>query len=368
MAGTSCEHFISYEFASYISVQFGDFNLPKGDFVTIRSPYEKITVSHTYTGRGRDKSGTFVAAFVPGDSVIVIYKSNKIEKSGQGFRITGFSRGYPKMQHESVCGDGDQSLPAKCYAPGTNLSQELPHAYKKARAVARLLVDGVFMCTGWLGGSEGHLFTNYHCFEQRESRHSIDIEFDAEGASCSDQCETQFGCPGKLMATTLTFVAGDEDIDYAILKLPDCVNLSAYGYLQFRESGPVAHESIYLPQHPDGHAKRIVSTIDGGESTTIHNVGENGKCGIDQIGHDADTREGSSGSPLIASSDNLVVGIHHCGGCMNAAIDVRTVLTDLAMKKITIKNLVPSKGVTQKSQLACANMSCVEKQKKSKQN
>ncbi|ETN04389.1 hypothetical protein PPTG_15062 [Phytophthora nicotianae INRA-310] len=341
-AGTSREDLISYEFASYIAVHFAGFNLPEGDSVVISSPDANVTVSHTYTNRGRDQTGTFIASFIPGNSVAVMYTSVGTASAGQGYRITGFSRGYPTMQHESVCGDGDQSLPAKCYAPGTNLSESLPEAYTKAQSVARLLINGTYLCTGWLGGSEGHLFTNHHCFEQEEWALTTDIEFAAESSSCSDQCETQLGCPGTLVATTSTLIADDEDIDYAVVQLPDCVDLSPYGYLQLRESGPVVNESIYVPQHPDGYAKRIVSTIDNGDSTTVLSVGEDGNCGTEQVGHDADTQGGSSGSPLISSNDNLVVGIHHCGGCANTAIDVRTVLADLASKNITIKNLVAS--------------------------
>ncbi|KAK1945325.1 hypothetical protein P3T76_003858 [Phytophthora citrophthora] len=339
-AGTSREDLISYEFASYIAVHFTGFNLPEGDSVVISSPDENVTVSHTYTSRGRDESGTFIASFIPGNSVTVAYKSVGTASAGQGYRITGFSRGYPTMQQESVCGDGDQSIPAKCYAPGSNLSGKLPQAYRKAQAVARLLINGTYLCTGWLGGSEGHLFTNHHCFEEEDWALNTDIEFMAESSSCSDQCELQLGCAGKLVATSATFIADSEDIDYSVVQLPDCVNLTAYGYLQLRESGPVVNESIYVPQHPVGYAKRIVSTVDNGDDTTIRSVGEDGNCGLDQVGHDADTQSGSSGSPLIASSDNLVVAIHHCGGCTNTAIDVRTVLNDLASKNITIKNLV----------------------------
>ncbi|POM60096.1 hypothetical protein PHPALM_31086 [Phytophthora palmivora] len=357
-AGTSRENLISYEFASYIAVHFADFDLPDGDSVVISSPDADITVSHTYTGRGRDQRGTFIASFIPGNSVTVTYKSVGTASAGQGYRITGFSRGYPTMREESICGDGDQSLPSKCYAPGTNLSEELPQAYKKAQAVARLLINGSYLCTGWLGGTEGHLFTNHHCFEQADWALTTDIEFGAESSSCSDQCETQLGCTGKIVATTSTLIADSEDIDYSVIQLPDCVDLSSYGYLQLRESGPVLNESIYVPQHPDGYAKRIVSTVDGGDKTTIRSVGQDGACGIDQVGHDADTKGGSSGSPLMASSDNLVVAIHHCGGCTNTAIDVRTVLTDLASKNITIKNLVASKDVDQRSPPLYAQTPC----------
>uniref|UniRef100_H3GTC4 Serine protease n=1 Tax=Phytophthora ramorum TaxID=164328 RepID=H3GTC4_PHYRM len=363
-AGTSRQDVISHEFASYIAVHFAGFNLPDGDSVVIASPDDNVTVSHTYTGLGRDQRGTFIASFVPGNSVTVTYKSVGDATAGQGYRITGYSRGYPTMRQESICGDGDQSLPAKCYAPGSNLSEELPHAYGKAQAVARLLINGTYLCTGWLGGSEGHLFTNHHCFEEEDWALTTDFEFAAESSSCSDQCETQLGCPGTLVATTSTFIADSDDSDYSVVQLPDCVDLSPYGYLQLRESGPVLNESIYVPQHPDGYAKRIVSTVDDGDDTTIRSVGEDGDCGNDQVGHDADTQGGSSGSPLVANSDNLVVAIHHCGGCTNTAIDVRTVLADLASKNVTIENLVASEDAGQSGPPLYAQTPCTSQSPK----
>ncbi|KAE9139545.1 hypothetical protein PF006_g13722 [Phytophthora fragariae] len=195
-----------------------------GEIPVITSLTDNSSISNTYTGRGRDQSGTFIASFVPGSSVTVTYTSVGAATAGQGYRITGYSRGYPTMDQESICGDGDQSLPAKCYALGTNLSE---------------------------------------------------------------------GCPRRMRS---------EGIDYSVVQLPDCVDLSAYGYLQLRESGPVVNESTYVPQHPDGNAKRIVSTVDGGSDSTILSVGEDGSCGTDQVGHDADTQGGSSGSPLLSTS------------------------------------------------------------------
>ncbi|CAH0520797.1 unnamed protein product [Peronospora belbahrii] len=268
-AGVSREDLIAYELASYIAVHFTKFSLPDEDSVVISSININFTLSHTYTGQGRDSSGAFIASFIPGSSVTVTYKPVGVAAVGQGYRITGFSRGYPRL-----------------------------------------------------------------------------------------------GCRGKLVATTSTYITGSDDIDYAVVQLPACTDLSPYGYLQLRESGPVVNESIYVPQHPDGYAKRIVSTVDAGDDTTIRSIGEDVDCGTDQVGYDADTKGGSSGSPLIASSDSLVVAIHHCGECMNTAIDVRTVLIDLAEKNITIKNLVPAEDMGQSSQPLYAQTSCTTKFRK----
>ncbi|KAJ0412255.1 hypothetical protein ATCC90586_006641 [Pythium insidiosum] len=236
-------------------------------------------------------------------------------------------------QAESICGK-DQTQPAKCFQNSTTVAE----AYSKARAVARLSIEGAGHCTAWLIGSEGHLMTNEHCITSAAQAAQVDVEFMAESASCSDACDQDMGCRGTVVATTATFVTNNEEIDYAILKLPASI-ASTYGYLQFRASGPKTGEQIYIPQHPAGWAKRISATVDGGAAATIRFTGKTAGCGKNQVGYLADTQGGSSGSPVIGRADNLVVALHHCGGCDNLAVDPRDVLQDLEKKGISIPNI-----------------------------
>lgn len=343
--GAAHEDLISYEFASYIAVHFADFDLPEGDSVVISSPDSAIATTHTYTGRGRDGRSTFIASFVAGNSVSVQYNSvnRTADNSKTAYRITGYSRGLPSRDFESVCGAGDQSWPALCFASGSNLSA-LPLAYERAKAVARLLINGSWICTGFLAGTGGHVFTNAHCYDSDDYALSTDFEFGSESSSCSDLCEQQLGCPGTVVATSAKLLARNTDIDYALLQLPEDIDTSAFGYLQFRESGPVEGEAVYVPQYPMGYAKRIASATDDGSSSSIEGLHEDNECGANQVEHDADTESGASGSPVIAAGDNTVVAIHHCGGCNNMAIDVRDVVADLQNRSISIPDLFASKS------------------------
>ncbi|KAJ0409091.1 hypothetical protein P43SY_002225 [Pythium insidiosum] len=333
--GANREDFVSYPGASYISVKFRDFDLLEGDVVVVRSPDGET--GHVYTGKGRGDLGTFVSSPIRGSTAIVEYFSLNADGAAKApgktsYHIEGFVRGF-QTQAESICGN-DQTQPAKCFQK----SATLPQAYKKARAVARLFIGGSGLCTGWLIGSGGHLMTNEHCITSAADAAQVDIEFNAESSSCSDQCATSKGCPGTIVAKSAGFVANNQDIDYAVLKLPSSI-ASTYGYLQFRASGPKRGEQIYIPQHPAGWAKRISATVDGGAAATIRFTGKTAGCGKNQVGYLADTQGGSSGSPVIGRSDNLVVALHHCGGCDNLAVDPRDVLKDLKAKGISIPNV-----------------------------
>lgn len=154
--------------------------------------------------------------------------------------------------------------------------------------MARLLINGSWFCTGFLAGSEGHVFTNAHCFDYDEEALTTDFEFGAESSSCSDLCEEQLGCAGTVVATQAMLLVRDDDLDYALLKLPEGTDTSAYGYLQFRVSGPAKGEPIYVPQYPMEYAKRIVSYTDDNSSTAVQAVNSSDVCGEHQVEHNAD--------------------------------------------------------------------------------
>ncbi|KAJ0394068.1 hypothetical protein P43SY_002169 [Pythium insidiosum] len=338
--GESREDVISYPGAQYIAVRFDSFDLPENDEVVIRNA--DFSVLYTYRGKGRNDAGSFFATHILGDKVFVQYIARSKEASnGQrlAYSIPAFARGFKPRPTESVCGK-DDSEPAKCYTT----SSDLPQAYTRAKAVARLLINGTSLCTGWLAGSEGHLFTNQHCIDDPALAASTDIEFNAESASCAEQCQIQLGCKGTIVTSKSTFVTNNEERDYAVLKLPATADIQTYGYLQLRASGPQLGERIYIPQHPAGNAKRIAAKVDDGSPAKIEQVGAALSCGSNQVGYNADTQGGSSGSPVLGAADNLVVSLHHCGGCNNQGVDITDVINDLKAKNIQIKDLIVGSG------------------------
>lgn len=337
-AGLSRDDIVSYPDASYVAVHFSDFALPEGDIVVVRSPDSEV--AHFYTGKGRDDAGDFIATFIPGDTAVVQYFSaSEGTAAAAGYKISGFSRGFPATSTtESICGV-DNTSPAKCFQSGSTLYNTLPSAYTRGRAVARLLIGGSSLCTGWLVGSGGHLMTNQHCITSASAAGQIDIEFNAESASCATECKTQLGCRGSVVATTSTFVASSVTYDYAVVRLPTTTPVSTYGYLQLRASGPLLNERIYIPQHPSGWAKRVAHIVDGGAAATITSLGRVTSCGSNEVGYNADTAGGASGSPVLSATDNRVVALHHCGGCQNTAVSVVDIIRDLNSKGVSIPNL-----------------------------
>ncbi|MFY1825113.1 trypsin-like peptidase domain-containing protein [Myxococcus fulvus] len=333
---------ITHPGAAYIAPHFERLELEEGDFVVVRAP--DGSRSKRYDNRHPGARDGFWALHISGDTAIVeLHAADNSARRGianqHGYTIDRFARGYTNQemgflseQGEALCGANDLRW-APCYK-----SSE-PTLYGRARPVARLLIDGSSACTGWLVGSQGHVMTNEHCVGTASQAQNTDIEFMAEGESCTTNCGSWFGCPGTVY-TGAALVKADYALDYSLLKLPESP-IAHYGYLQVRDSGAVVNERIYIPQHPQAHGKQIavLSTHASDESgyAEVYSLDERAchSGGPNDVGYYADTLGGSSGSPVIGHRDHLVVALHHCANCPNRGVPIQRVLQHLGA------NLVP---------------------------
>lgn len=325
--------------AGYIAIHFSRFNLAPGDYVEISSPDGQYVYTYKEKGKkvrnGKTFISTFWASHIPADTAMVrLYSKNR--NPGWGFVIDQWAHGYEPgyiqalisgyqeetTSIESICSSDDKEW-AQCY-------QDTP-IYDKSKTVTRLLIGGVSACTGWLVGSEGHIITNNHCISTQSDADNTDYEFMAEGTQCNSNCATPGGCPGVVEASSGTLVKTNASLDYTLIRLP--TNLTGkYGYLQLRNSLPTIGERIYIPQHPNAWGKQIAVTsdVDGGYCQVYSTNETPCNGGPGDIGYYADTAAGSSGSPLIAYQDHLVIALHHCANCPNRGVPIYAIISDLA--------------------------------------
>jgi len=310
--------------AGYVSIHFADFALAPGDYVEVSSPDGEY--NYRYDGDGKIVRGgaatisTFWAKHIPSDTAIVTFHHTSAENAG-GFSIDKWAHGHMPAMSEAICGSDDKDW-APCYSGTTK--------YEKSKTVVRLLINGTSACTGWLVGSEGHVMTNNHCISTQTSADNTDYEFMAEGASCSTSCNGWFGCPGVVEENSGTLVKTNSALDYALILLPNN-HTATYGFLQLRGTMPTLGESIYIPQHPGAKGKQIASfDSQSGGDCKVDSVSTS-PCtgGPGDIGYNCDTEGGSSGSPVIASGDNLVIALHHCARCLNRGVPITAVITSL---------------------------------------
>jgi len=328
-----------YPNAGYIAIHFSSFDLASSDYVEISSPDGRF--SYKYKDKGKDvvhkkgkieQIGNFWATYIPGDRAIVklVGKSAKgafgvvIDQWVRGYEpghIDAVMAGIEDASIEAICSSDDKEW-AKCY-DGTEM-------YNKSKAVCRLLINGDTACTGWLLGSEGHVITNQHCIDTQTAADNTDYEFMAEGATCATSCSSWMACPGTVAASAGTLVKSDYDLDYTLILLPTNVS-TTYGYLQLRNTLPTVGERIYVPQHANAYGKQLAvdSDADSGYAKIYSTSSSACHGGPGDIGYYADTAGGSSGSPVLAYSDNLVVALHHCGTCPNRGVPIPSIITHM---------------------------------------
>src|SRR5205823_3604551 len=79
---------------------------------------------------------------------------------------------------ESICGGYDDKRDAVCYRSSD------PVAYNRSKAVARLLIGGTELCSGWRVGPDNRMFTNHHCFTDTGTAQDTEVWFNYECAQC----------------------------------------------------------------------------------------------------------------------------------------------------------------------------------------
>lgn len=370
------------------TLHFSAFHLPNDDYVLLRAKNVDKSSPDAVVLAGSNSSGNFFSPAIIGDGFIFeLYKNTTnsakdaaaptacngvevvgmvfaAEKQAEAAQESQLSLGLPQLNdfaeksaaknetstpsddkdNESVCGT-NESQEAVCLEQSS--SPEEKAMYNTSRAVARLVIRkdnnmNVAYCTGFLLGCEGHLLTNQHCIRNWLDALNTYIEFFAEASTCgAKECDERGSCPGRFGAAKAVLVAVSTDLDYALVKLTSdndtTMDISTFigqvgNFLQLRASGPKLHEEIFVPQHPLGQGKRI-AWLSNGQSGRIESLTA-GECGGKDVGYYVDTEEGSSGSPVVAKSDNTVVALHHCGGCLNGGISSEKLIADLETKGV----------------------------------
>ena len=301
---------IEHPGATYIAVHFDRFELAPGDRVVVRSGSARQ--SYTFREQGKAKLGTFWATHIKGDHAVIELFSPRPGPGGWGVSIDKYVAGFHDLGAEgpeAICGPDDKEN-AICYAGSE------PDIYDHSRAVARLLIQGSSLCTGWLVGCEGHLFTNEHCITSDSDAINTDYEFLSESDACGPVCND---CPGEVWAGAASLVQDDAPHDYAFIHLEGNPQ-NTYGSFLLDDRVPAVGERIYIPQHAGGRAKEIgvfsTHDDDAGGLCQVSGVNEEACAagGPPDVGYFCDTEGGSSGSPIVAYGTHQAIALHHCRG------------------------------------------------------
>ena len=201
-------------------------------------------------GEEQAEAGSFWSRHVKGDTLrMELWAKNS--SGGPGFDIDQIAIGDDRFDSDAtraICGANDMDN-AVCYASSH------PTEYNRSRAVARLLINGNSLCTGWLASASNHLITNEHCISNSSSALNTDYEFASEAPNCSDgNCQL---CYTGDIYSGANFLRDNANLDYALVQISSGNPASIYGYLGNDNRDAVVGERIYIPQHPGGRAKEL---------------------------------------------------------------------------------------------------------------
>ena len=321
-----------YPGASYVKLHFNRMTMLPGDYLTVSDAagqesyrYDAPKLLDTAAPSAR------WAMSITGDTAVLEMHRAGGTLAGSllgrlGVRVDKVAKGFSQRERaaapeaqlrnpnrtgreESVCGT-DDSRDAICYRSAD------PVAYTRSKAIARLLINGTELCTGWRIGAKNRMLTNNHCFDTSAEAYETEVWFNYQCARCGGY---QVLKPTKVWGDKV--VATNRVYDYTLFTVENFAAVQKFGNLTLDTARPVRGQELYVPQHPAGEPTRISGRL--GEKAGTCSVTDNAYDGYGQnsdVAYYCDTEGGSSGSPVLSRKTNKVVALHHFGGCPNSGV------------------------------------------------
>ncbi len=325
--GPQTEKF-AYPGASYVKVHFTKLALAPGDFLTVSNATG--AESYRYVAAGTEAVDKWAMSVTGDTAVVQLHRQagdlTGVPASQLGVDIDRVAKGFTRTEQakepenqlvapqrsgreESICGT-DTSTDAACYRSSD------PIAYTRSKAIARLLINGTELCTGWRVGPKNRLLTNNHCLTSTAAAANTEVWFNYQCAKCGGYDVVQ---PTKVRGAAV--LSTDHDDDYTLFTVTNFASVQKFGYLTLDTARPGKGQELYVPQHPAGAPTKIAGSLgEKAGNCSVSDPGYNGYTPKSDVSYYCDTEGGSSGSPVLSRKTNKVVALHHFGGCPNSGV------------------------------------------------
>jgi len=330
--------------ADFIKLHFAEFQLPAGAYVLVASGDGREV--HRYEAKpeslnnrtfdrslGEDGLRQFAALSVFGDSatLTLVLPAGVQWSAKHALHVDSYHAGQIDAEPSPAAAGGGQTPLSVCGGDERRdpvcLASSHASAVDRSRPVARLLMAGSGLCTGWRVGADNRMFTNNHCLSTQTTLANTEIWFNYEKTSCG----------GSTLApvtkvTGQTLLKTDATLDYSLFTINDFAKVSGFGYLGLDPRAAVKGEPIFIAQHGGGKPKQLAVTSDqnGGAACQIDNASVSGGAAGTDVAYYCDTEGGSSGSPVIAAGSRKVLALHHFGGCTNQGVQISKIWPQVA--------------------------------------
>lgn len=326
-------HRLEHKGAQFIKLHFASLVLPKGSALTLRSADGHESVIYT------ESQTNWYAQSIFGESVDIELTPNSNGEIGR-FHIDFYTAGdegsavfEDSVSSLSTCGINERKDVA-CW------QDSYPEKVAWSSPVARLLINGRSLCTAWRVGPDNKLFTNNHCVSTESELKQTEVWFNYQRSTCNGSLSATVKVMGNELFST------DYTLDYTLFSVDDFGKIESFGYLGLDASEPVYGQGIYIPQHGAGNPKELAIESDknGSGLCQIDVASANGRGSNTDTGYLCDTIGGSSGSPVLNTSDNKAIALHHFGGCENQGVKISKIWPQVAM---FFNNTLPDGSIDQ---------------------
>ncbi len=315
------QHRVHIPGAYFLKVYFQDLELAPGDVIEIYSGSGKLV--DTLSGKGPYGTGAVWSLSVRGEILDVVFKTLS-PLTASRFKITKLLVGTvdPFDEPESICPPADFE-DVICY-------QSDPQKWANVMASVGVMSVGGDPNSAtnglWCSGSNvsplNYLLTNYHCIPDASPCANSEFVFKYYRVGCNNNSPpttdwVSFRCKDTVVFSGFSSCepSSPNNLDFSLNSVigdPSAV----FGFVRPDPNPVTSGENIYIIQHPAGRPHEI--THGGGANVVVDTNNSSGGNTL-RYYDTLDTEGGSSGSPIFRESDDLMVGLHHCGGCTTAS-------------------------------------------------
>ncbi|MFH1845533.1 MAG: trypsin-like peptidase domain-containing protein, partial [bacterium] len=313
--------FIYFKDASFVKAHLTGVNLRKGDVLTLYSRTGETV--EEIVGRGPGDRETFWALSAFGDELHLEFAFAH-PYSYVPFRVDHVISGFPGLfsataTQKSICSPADFD-DVICYqSDGGKWSNVMA-------SVGVMSVGGDPVSALWCSGSNvsplNYLLTNAHCITSQGDCDNSEFVFKYYRTACNTGAPPttdwqSFRCD-QLVAQSpyVSCDAGLNDLDFSLCSVIGDP-AATFGFVRPDPVPLTDGENIYIIQHPAGRPHEIAHG--GGSDVDVDGT-------VLRYYDTLDTEGGSSGSPIFREADDMLVGLHHCGGCDTAGVGNRGML------------------------------------------
>lgn len=289
-----------------LNVIFEHAFVPQGSSISLYS--KDFTDSVTYSSTEINQTGILATNILKGDSITIHYKEPKNAEFQGDWTITQVAHDYKNILYSSEY----QLKAASTCSVDINCESGQDWQIEK-RAVCKLIIRGVTMCTGTLVANTArdntpYVLTANHCVSSESSAYKTVFYFDYENETCGESTATK---AKTISGASLVATADTKGkVDFSLLQMNTIPPKSFNPYYAgWNRSEKMTKGGVCI-HHPKGDVKKISISSGKPESVTFKTetktYAENGHWKVSQW--DEGTTEGGSSGSALFDSKHLIIG------------------------------------------------------------